>query len=86
VVENSATASDKGLEALEPPDVPTTAMVPADENRRICRKERSVGSNIPRRVCRTQREFDAEEAAGQEALRQLSNRTLNGEMRGSGSD
>ena len=85
VVENGATAAEKGLEALEPPDVPTTAMVPADENRRICRKERSVGSHIPRRVCRTQREFDAEKAAGQESLRQLSNRTLQGGLQGSDS-
>jgi hypothetical protein len=86
VVQNSATASETGLEFFEAPGVPLTAMVPADENRLICRKERTLGSNIPRRVCRTQRQIDDERAAGQESLRQLSNRTLNGDLQGGSSD
>jgi hypothetical protein len=87
VVQNSATASETGLEALEAPGVPlTTMMVPADENRLICRRERTLGSNIPRRVCRTQRQIDAEKAAGQESLRVLSNRTLNGDLQGAGTE
>jgi hypothetical protein len=86
VVENGATTSGEGLEALGPSDVPTTAMVPADENRLICHKERTVGSHISKRVCRTQSEIDAEKTAGQESLRQLSNRTVNGGLQGSESE
>jgi hypothetical protein len=85
VVKNGVTASEKGLEAREPPNVPITVRVVADENRLICRQERSLGSHIPRRVCRTQKEIDTQKRAGQESLRQLGNRTLDGGLRGTDS-
>ena len=40
----------------------------SDEGDLVCRYERTIGSRIGSRVCRTQEEIRAEKEAGQEAL------------------
>jgi len=52
---NSAASADK----------PATAQ---DDNKLICQTERPVGSNIPKRVCRTQAQIDKERAEAQEQM------------------
>jgi hypothetical protein len=39
-----------------------------DEGDLVCRYERTVGSRIGKRICRTEREIEAERQAGQETL------------------
>jgi hypothetical protein len=43
-----------------------------DDNKMICETERPVGSNIPKRVCRTQAQIDREREAAQKQLLDLS--------------
>lgn len=38
-------------------------------NKQICKKEQVTGSNIPRRVCRTQAQIDSERAAAQKLMK-----------------
>jgi hypothetical protein len=42
-----------------------------DDSKLICEVERPVGSNIPKRVCRTQAQIDREREAAQEKMREL---------------
>lgn len=51
----------------------------SDDDKLICEMERPVGSNIPKRVCRTQAQIDRERDAAQEKIRELS-RTTNGRL------
>ena len=51
----------------------------SDDDKLICEYERPVGSNIPRKVCRTQAQIDREREAAQEKMRELS-RTTNGRL------
>jgi hypothetical protein len=37
-----------------------------DSNKVICKREKVTGSNIPKRVCRTQEQIDKEQAASKE--------------------
>ncbi|HET6471547.1 MAG TPA: hypothetical protein VFG38_06870 [Pseudomonadales bacterium] len=37
----------------------------------ICKSERVIGSNIPKRVCRTQAQVDAERTAAQEQMKDV---------------
>ena len=43
-----------------------------EESKLICEIERPVGSNIPRRVCRTQAQIDKERAEAQEKMLEAS--------------
>jgi hypothetical protein len=54
--------------ASEPAEKPTAT---AQEDKLICQTERPVGSNIPKRVCRTQAQIDREREAAQEKIREL---------------
>lgn len=42
----------------------------ADRDRVVCRRERPVGSHMPRTICRTVAEIEAEREAAQETIRQ----------------
>ena len=50
----------------------TAEKTPHEEAKLICEMERPVGSNIPKRVCRTQAEIDRERAAAQDKIREIS--------------
>ncbi len=71
VTNSSSTEVVGQLEVAKVPEVPITAYMPT-EDAVICRKERRIGSNIPRRVCRTRAEIEATSAASQEILRNMS--------------
>jgi hypothetical protein len=58
--------------ASAPADKPTAT---AQDDKLICQTERPVGSNIPKRVCRTQAEIDREREAAQDKMRELSRTT-----------
>jgi len=47
----------------------------AEDQKPICTTERPVGSNIPRRVCRTPEQIEREREAAQEKMRGLSQAT-----------
>lgn len=53
--------------ATEAPAAPTP--VPAAAEEMVCRNEIATGRRVPRRVCRSRAQMQAEAAAGQEALR-----------------
>jgi len=42
-----------------------------EEQKLICESERPVGSNIPRRVCRTPQQIEREREAAQEKIRSM---------------
>ena len=48
-----------------------TAAVAAEDQKLICEMERPVGSNIPKRVCRTKAQMDREREAAQDKMREL---------------
>ena len=68
----SAEVSDE-LTDLDTPAVDATASAEpeADPNEVICRREKSTGSNISRRICRTRAEIEARAEADQAALDQM---------------
>jgi hypothetical protein len=43
-----------------------------DSQKLICTSERPVGSNIPKKVCRTQEQIDRERDAAQDKMREMS--------------
>jgi hypothetical protein len=43
-----------------------------EDSKLICEMERPVGSNIPKRVCRTQAQIDKERAEAQDQMREAS--------------
>ena len=45
--------------------------VAADDQKLICQMERPVGSNIPKRVCRTQAQIDRERESAQDKMREM---------------
>jgi hypothetical protein len=45
--------------------------VAADDQKLICQMERPVGSNIPKRVCRTQAQIDRERESAQDKIREM---------------
>lgn len=47
----------------------TADKTPHEESKLICEMERPVGSNIPKRVCRTQAQIDKERADAQDRMR-----------------
>lgn len=57
---------------------PAVAIEPDRANDIVCRSEIATGRRVPRRVCRSRAQMQAEAAAGQEALRraQENNRPL----------
>jgi hypothetical protein len=73
-----ATSSSAGGSApLETQSRAASAPAAADtktasqDDKLICEVERPVGSNIPKRVCRTQAQIDREREAAQEKMREL---------------
>jgi hypothetical protein len=81
VVDNS----EGVLEVVEVPEVPVAASPPPSGDEVVCRKEKRLGSNRTIKICRTQAQVDAEREAGQDALDDLSRRTLSGPNRGASS-
>ena len=75
-------AVENQLEVIDVPEVPVSANVPSTD-KVVCRKERRMGSNISKKVCRTQAQMEAERESGQDTLDSLSRRTLSGADRGS---
>jgi predicted small lipoprotein YifL len=84
-VDGNMAAADGQLDFIEAPVVPALTARPAVEPQVICRKERRIGSNIAKRVCRTREEIEAERAEGQNTLEELSKRTYSGPNRGDAS-
>ena len=50
---------------------PAAAKTASDDDKLICEMERPVGSNIPKRVCRTQAQIDRERETAQDTMREL---------------
>jgi hypothetical protein len=48
----------------------TADKTPHEESKLICEMERPVGSNIPKRVCRSQAQIDKERAQAQDQMRE----------------
>jgi len=48
-----------------------SAEAPADKPRLVCTKERSTGSNLPRRVCMTQAQHDERRKRDREAMERM---------------
>ena len=63
----SATAAAAGGEEVDEAAM-RTALTAEDEGDLVCRYERTVGSRIGKRVCRTQAQVQAEREAGEAAL------------------
>lgn len=70
------------LEVVDVPAVAASENAPPPVDEVICRKEKRLGSNRSIKVCRTRSQMDAEREAGQDALDNLSRRTLSGADRG----
>ncbi len=81
--EDIPTAAADSLEVAEVPVVPIAASASPPQNELVCRKVRSVGSNIPKKVCRTRAQLEADRESGQETLDALSRRTFSGPNQGS---
>lgn len=64
-----ATASAAGQESGE--RTTTNRRRDTDDPDLICRSERVVGSRLPRRICATQREWDAMREGSQETTREI---------------
>lgn len=45
--------------------------VAAEDQKLICQMERPLGSNIPKRVCRTQAQIDRERDSAQDKMREM---------------
>ena len=43
----------------------------SDDSERVCTRERVAGSNIPKRVCRTRAQVEAQEEASRRQLREM---------------
>ena len=72
----SATAGGKApLKAQAGAAQPATPGAAPEEQKLVCAMERPVGSNIPRRVCRTPEQIEREREAAQEKMRGLSQGT-----------
>ena len=50
---------------------PSASGATPDEQKLVCEMERPVGSNIPRRVCRTPQQIEREREAAQEKIRNM---------------
>ncbi len=79
-VENAATNTDTTpvegqLEVVEVPEVPevsVSANVPPPENEIVCRRERTTGTYISKKVCRSRAQIAAEREASQDMLEEFS--------------
>lgn len=54
------------------------AEAPKPEQKLVCKKERSIGSQMVKRVCRTQAQIDAEREAARQGLETGDNRCVSG--------
>jgi hypothetical protein len=86
VAESNPFVTEGRLESVEAANVPATTIIPAAEPQVICRKVRLTGSHIPKRVCRTRAQIEAEQAEAQETLGELSKRTYSGTNRDAAGD
>ena len=59
-----------------PPSTPADGahVPPAAAQKLICKKEPVIGSNIPKRVCRTQAQIDAEREASRDSMSEMNQR------------
>ena len=62
------TAPAKAQAATAPTAAPAVA---TDDQKPICTVERPVGSNIPKRVCRTPQQMERDREAAQEKIRSM---------------
>jgi hypothetical protein len=73
----ATSSTSSGAAPLQTPSraasAPAAASKPtaSDDDKLICEMERPVGSNIPKRVCRTQAQIDREREAAQDKMREL---------------
>ena len=49
-----------------PVAAPTQAEAPEDKERKVCRRETATGSNMPKRVCRTVAQIEADQRAAEQ--------------------
>ena len=68
---SSAPAASAPLKAQATAAPQTGGGVAADDQKLICEMERPVGSNIPKRVCRTKAQIDRERDAAQDKMREM---------------
>ncbi|HTO57399.1 MAG TPA: hypothetical protein VMJ74_06370 [Pseudomonadales bacterium] len=69
-------------ESVDEANPTQSAAQSAYNSKPICKSERVIGSNIPKRVCRTQAQIDAERAASQEHMKDVNSQI--GRQTGSG--
>lgn len=67
---SSAPAGSSALKAQTSATPQSKTVAADDDDKLICEMERPVGSNIPKRVCRTKAQMDREREAAQEQMRE----------------
>jgi len=69
----SATAAGNApLKAQAGATQPAATTAIPEQKKLVCQMERPVGSNIPRKICRTQEQIDRERDAAQDKMREMS--------------
>src|SRR5262245_5170746 len=63
---------------------PTAATSSSDSNKLICKREKMTGSNIPRKVCRTQEQIDKEREVQREHAQERNDSSWNAPQAGGG--
>jgi hypothetical protein len=72
----AATALAAAVDSNEPQaTAPAAVAADADDDKVICKTERVVGSNIPKRTCTTQRQLREIRESSQRALHELQRET-----------
>ena len=56
----------------------TSSEAPKPEQKLVCKKERSIGSQMVKRVCRTQAQIEAEREAARQGMETDDNRCMQG--------
>jgi hypothetical protein len=68
--------SAKAAQAASAPAAATTAAAaPAEADKMICKSERPMGSLIPKRICKTAAQWDAEREQSRKMLQDMQQRT-----------